>query len=96
MDPQDLLWTDFLRSSARFPTRAAINIGGHHVTYGQLADQANRLAATLQANAVAEAVPLTAVFVYRSRTAYAAVLGAFMAGHGYVPLNRTFPLGERA
>src|SRR4029077_4931217 len=29
---------------------------------------------------------------YRSHTAYAAVLGALMAGHGYVPLNRTFPI----
>jgi amino acid adenylation domain-containing protein len=38
------------------------------------------------------AVPLTAVFAYRSETAYAAVLGALMAGNGYVPLNRTFPI----
>jgi amino acid adenylation domain-containing protein len=38
------------------------------------------------------AVPLTALFAYRSQTAYAAVLGVLMAGHGYVPLNRTFPV----
>jgi amino acid adenylation domain-containing protein len=90
--PKDLLWTGFLRSSGEFPTRAAVDIGGHQITYGHLADQAKRLAATLQANVAADAVPLTAVFVYRSRTAYAAVLGALMAGHGYVPLNRTFPI----
>jgi amino acid adenylation domain-containing protein len=62
------------------------------VTYQQLADRAKRLAATLQASAMPGAVPLTAVFVYRSETAYASVLGALMAGHGYVPLNRTFPI----
>jgi len=62
------------------------------VTYEQLSYRAKRLAATLQATAVPGAVPLTAVFAYRSETAYAAVLGVLMAGHGYVPLNRTFPI----
>jgi len=87
-----LLWAGFLRSYERFPTRGAIDVGGREVTYQQLADRAKRLAATLQASAVPGAVPLTAVFAYRSETAYAAVLGALMAGHGYVPLNRTLPV----
>lgn len=51
-----------------------------------------RLAATIQKETAGNAVPLTAVFAYRSETAYAGVLGALMAGHGYVPLNRTFPV----
>jgi amino acid adenylation domain-containing protein len=87
-----LLWTGFLRSCETFPTRGAIDVGGREVTYQELAYRAKRLAATLQDNAVPGAVPLTAVFVYRSETAYASVLGALMAGHGYVPLNRTFPI----
>ena len=91
-DPPRLLWSGFLRSAARFPDRAAIDMGGQKVTYEQLAEDARSLAATLRENAVPDAVPLTAVFVYRSETAYAAVLGALMAGHGYVPLNRTFPI----
>jgi amino acid adenylation domain-containing protein len=86
------LWTGFLRSCERFPTRGAVDVGGREVSYQQLADRAKRLAATLQTGAVAGAVPLTAVFAYRSETAYAAVLGVLMAGHGYVPLNRTFPV----
>src|SRR5207248_6763141 len=65
---------------------------GREVTYQQLADRAKRLAATLQASAMPGAVKLTAVFAYRSETAYAAVLGVLMAGLGYVPLNRTFPI----
>jgi amino acid adenylation domain-containing protein len=89
-----LLWTGFLRSSEQFPARAAIDIAGHEVTYQQLAERAKRLAATIQANAIPSAVPLAAVFAYRSETAYAAVLGVLMAGHGYVPLNRTFPINR--
>jgi acyl-CoA synthetase (AMP-forming)/AMP-acid ligase II len=74
-----LLWAGFLRSAGRFPTRRAIDIGGREVTYQQLADRAKRLAATLQATSNG-GVPLTAVFAYRSETAYAAVLGALMGG----------------
>jgi amino acid adenylation domain-containing protein len=77
-----------------YPTRGAIDVGGREVTYEQLANRAKRLAATLQVTAISDAVPLTAVFVHRSETAYAAVLGALMAGNGYVPLNRTFPIGR--
>src|SRR4029453_6658757 len=91
-DSHRLLWTGFLRSCEQFPTRGAIDVAGREVTYQQLAYLAKRLAATLQASAVPGAVPLTAVFAYRSETAYAAVLGTLMAGHGYVPLNRTFPI----
>jgi acyl-CoA synthetase (AMP-forming)/AMP-acid ligase II len=91
-DSRRLLWTGFLRSCERFPTRGALDVGGHEVTYQQLANRAKCLAATLEASAVPGAVPLTAVFAYHSETAYAAVLGALMAGNGYVPLNRTFPI----
>src|SRR6266568_6446513 len=91
-DSHRLLWTGFLRSCEQFPTRGAIDVAGREVTYQQLAYRATRLAATLQASALPGAVPLMAVFAYRSETAYAAVLGVLMAGHGYVPLNRTFPV----
>jgi amino acid adenylation domain-containing protein len=91
-DSHRLLWTGFLRSCEQFPTRGASDVAGREVTYQQLAYFAKRLAATLQTGPVPGAVPLTAVFAYRSQTAYAAVLGVLMAGHGYVPLNRTFPV----
>jgi amino acid adenylation domain-containing protein len=86
-----LLWTGFLQARAKFPDRAAIDVGGQQVTYDELANVAMRVAATIQTE-TSGGVPLTAVFVYRSATAYAAVLGALMAGHGYVPLNPTFPV----
>src|SRR5690349_13623846 len=86
-----LLWTGFIESCERFSDRPAINVGGE-VTYEELALRTKRISATIQAGVVEGAVPLTAVFAHRSQTAYAAVLGALMAGHGYVPLNRTFPV----
>ncbi len=90
--PERQLWTGFIESCERFPERPAIDVG-HEVTYRELAQRAKCIAATIQREEVAAgAVPLTAVFAYRSETAYAGVLGALMAGHGYVPLNRTFPV----
>ena len=91
-DPQRLVWTGFLRSCEKFPDRGAIDVAGHEVTYEQLAQRAKRLAATIQGEVAPGGVPRTAVFVYRTHTAYAAVLGALIAGHGYIPLNRTFPI----
>jgi len=87
-----LLWSGFLRSCAEFPKRCAVDVGGRETTYGELGDRAKSLAATIQAGSPADGLPLTAIFAYRSQTAYAGVLGALMAGHGYVPLNRTFPV----
>jgi amino acid adenylation domain-containing protein len=56
-----------------------------------LHERACRLAATVQRERRSEEVPLTAVFAHRSEVAFDGVLGALLAGHGYVPLNRTFP-----
>ena len=91
-DLHGLLWSGFIRSSLQFANRPALDIGGAEVTYEQLAARAKCIAATLQAYTIRDTAPLTAIFAYRSETAYAAVLGALMAGHGYVPLNRTFPV----
>jgi amino acid adenylation domain-containing protein len=57
-----------------------------------LLDRARRIAATIQCEGVEGAAPLTAVFGNHSETAYTGVMGALMAGHGYVPLNRAFPV----
>ena len=79
-----LLWTGFLRSCQKYPAHGAIDVAGREVTYEQLANRLKPLAATPQVGLVPGAVPLTAVFVYRSETAYAAVLGGLMAGHAGV------------
>lgn len=86
-----LLWTGFLESVRNFPERPAIQVEAREVTYRALAEKALRLAATLQ-SMPPEGERLTAVFAYRSETSFAAILGVLLAGNGYVPLNRTFPV----
>lgn len=86
------LWSGFLRSSEKFATRPAILANNRDYTYRELRESAIRLAATVQSLQDPAATPLTAVFAYRSPTAFIGVLGSLLAGNGYVPLNRTFPI----
>jgi amino acid adenylation domain-containing protein len=85
------LWSGFCRSVLAFPERPALEVNGDTLTYLDLKNRAARLAATLARHSPGDAPPLTAVFAYRSATAFSGVLGALLRGHGYVPLNRTFP-----
>jgi amino acid adenylation domain-containing protein len=86
------LHAGLLRSAELFPDRPALEVGGSSYTYAELAERAASIAATLQARAPDDGPPLTAVFAYRSVTAFAGLLGALMRGHGYVPLNVRFPI----
>jgi amino acid adenylation domain-containing protein len=92
MTAPQTLSTPFLRSCDRFGDRRAISVGGKEVSYADLAHRAMTLSATVRRASPSTEVPLTAVLAYRSETAYAAILGALLAGHGYVPLNPTFPI----
>ena len=86
------LWSGFLRSSEKFAERPAVVAEKKVLSYRELRDKACSLAATIQAHQDPAATGLTAVFAYRSPTAFIGVLGSLMAGNGYVPLNRTFPI----
>ena len=86
------VWQGFHTSANRFPNHPAICAEGKELSYEQLRDAACRIAATLQARPEFSSLPLTAVFAYRTVTAFQGVLGALLAGNGYVPLNRTFPV----
>jgi amino acid adenylation domain-containing protein len=92
MRTNERLWVGFKRSALQFPQRPAVLADGRTASYGELDDVASRIAATIQANPSVSPLPLTAVFAYRSHTAFAGVLGALLAGNGYVPLNRNFPI----
>src|SRR5690349_14078396 len=85
------LWAGFMQSAEHFPQRPAIVTEGKARSYEELRDLACRIASTIQANAEYAKRPLTGVFGYRSPTAFAGVLGALLAGNGYVPLNPRFP-----
>ena len=83
------IFCDHARSS---PARRRSTSAEQETTYEDLASRAKSFAATVRRESPSAEVPLTAVFAYRSQTAYAGVLGALLAGHGYVPLNPTFPI----
>src|SRR5262245_51900461 len=86
------LVSGFLRSSEKFPQRPALAIGGETLSYAALRSRATAIAGVLARHADPPGTPaLTAVFAYRSFAAYAGVLAALLRGHGYVPLNPTFP-----
>jgi amino acid adenylation domain-containing protein len=89
-EPRSLV-TGFLRSAERYPHHVALEVGSTTITYQTLYDTARSLAATILGNLPKTDPALTAVLAYRSPTAYAGILGSLMAGHGYVPLNPTFP-----
>lgn len=86
------LWEGFMQSADRFAERPAVVVEGRTLSYGELRARACQIAACIQAHRGDESGPrLTAVFAYRSVAAFSGVLGALLAGNGYVPLNRTFP-----
>ena len=89
--PAGGLHSGFLRSAELFGDRPALAIGGREHSYAELRDSAASIAATLEAFAPAGGAPLTAVFAYRTVTAFSGLLGALARGHGYVPLNRSLP-----
>lgn len=88
--PQTLV-DGLLRSVRAFPDCAAVEVLGRVITYSDLFRRAASIAATLTREQPESDPPLTAVFAYRSATAFTGVVGALLRGHGYVPLNRTFP-----
>jgi amino acid adenylation domain-containing protein len=92
MTAQRALWTGFIRSADQFPTRPALLADGKVLSYRQLREFACGIAATIQSYPEYRGTSLTGVFAHRTVTAFAGVLGALLAGNGYIPLNRTFPL----
>jgi len=90
-DHRTELHAGFLRSADAFADRPALRVDGAELTYAQLLGRAATIAATLDAEAPTEGPLLTGVFAYRSEPAFVGVLAALFRGHGYVPLNRTFP-----
>ena len=85
------LYAAFLRSAKRLPRQPALEAAGETLTYAELEEKAKSLAATLARHTPAGGAPVTAVFSYRTPTAFAGVLGSLLRGHAYVALNRRFP-----
>jgi len=80
----------FAESAARHPGRPALRVAGETSTYAELLDRAQALARAIAATPPGEPA-LCAVHAERSLWAYAGILGALLAGRGYVPLGPSFP-----
>lgn len=85
------LHSGFLRAAERWPNRDALWVGGMTLTFDELRHQASTIAATIQRVDVSSDVPLVTVFASRSETTFTGILGALLAGRGYVPLNPDYP-----
>lgn len=86
-----MLWNGFLQSARLFPSRPALSVQGRTYSYEDLRSSACRLAATLQARRVSPGAGLTAVLAAKGHASFVGILGALLSGHGYVPLNPSFP-----
>jgi amino acid adenylation domain-containing protein len=84
------MWERFQDTRRAFGGRPALAFPDRTLTYDQLGESADRIAAALDATA-SDDEPLIGVFARRSETAYAGFLGALRSGRGYVPMNPTFP-----
>ena len=80
----------FADSATRYPDRPALRVGGATYSYGELLERARRLAGAIAATPAGDP-PLCAVHAERSLHAYTGILGALLAGRGYVPLGPSFP-----
>jgi amino acid adenylation domain-containing protein len=92
--PRQCLHADFFARAAAEPDRPALLFGEQSRTYGQLAEQALRIAAELLAQGVAPGDPV-AVTLARGPDQIAAVLGVLAAGAAYVPVGVDQPSARR-
>jgi amino acid adenylation domain-containing protein len=80
----------FFEAVNRFPSREALVVDGERLSYLALQGLASKIASAILQHEH-DASSLVALLAYRSKTAYASILGILGAGKGYVPLNPKFP-----
>lgn len=90
-DTSENLLSGFLCSAQRFPQNTALVVDGVEYSYDELKLAAQSISNTLLKYAPVGGSDLTAVFAYRSKTIFEGILASLYRGHGYVPLNCTFP-----
>ena len=81
----------FVDSVERHADRPALDLDGREATYARLYRMASNLAGMLEETAGSADPPLTAVLGHRSELAFSGILATLLRGHGYVPLNPSFP-----
>ena len=87
----DHLFAGFENAARKYPLRPALHVNEETCSYADLHKLARGLGATIRDRDFAKK-PVAAFLAYRSKTAYAAVLGILASGKGYVPLHTGFPV----
>ncbi len=82
---------DFRASALHYADQPALSAGGKTLSYAALNARVQTIAAAIADTETAQTQPVTAIYASRGADIYAAVLGALMRGHAYVPLNPKFP-----
>lgn len=80
-----------MRSAEAHPDRPALVVGAESLSYAELRRRASALASLLVERTPKSGPLWTGIFAHRSTSAFVGVLAALLRGHGFVPLNRTFP-----
>jgi amino acid adenylation domain-containing protein len=83
------------RAAHRAPDAEAIRFAGRHLSYGELADRSDRLAAVL-AGAGVRRGDRVAIFMGKGLMSAVALYGIMKAGAAYVPLDPAAPLARIA
>jgi hypothetical protein len=86
----ECIHTQFRRQAARTPQAVAVRSRGRTLTYAELDDRSDRLAARLQGLGVV-ADSRVGVYLGRSVDTAVALLGILKAGGAYVPLDPDYP-----
>ena len=85
------LLSGFLATCDRLPDNPALEVENRVLSYAELLSASTAIAEALIREAPSSEPHLTAVFGHRSVSAFSGILGALLRGHGYVPLNPSFP-----
>ena len=80
----------FLSSAKAYPANNALWVDGSFITYQELKNSASSIAATISRFKKPAFPGQCAVFASRTKTAYAAVLGAQMSSMAYIPMSPSF------
>jgi amino acid adenylation domain-containing protein len=91
--PQICVHSGFQRQAERTPDAIAAEFGTERISYAELDSAAHQIAATLRAAGVGPEV-LVGVCLQTGIRRLAALLGIWIAGGGYVPLDPALPPGR--
>ncbi|MCH9652219.1 MAG: non-ribosomal peptide synthase/polyketide synthase [Deltaproteobacteria bacterium] len=89
-NPAGLFLDRFAAQTAATPAATAVLCGDQQLTFGQLQDQAQRLALRLQAAGVGPG-SVVGLCTERSREMVVGLLGILQAGGAYLPLDPSYP-----